>query len=465
MTLQQMFNEALAHQQRGDLAAAAALYRQVLIKEPDAVTAWINHGAVLQGLGHRREALASYDQAVARMPTNTSAWYNRALIMLELNQHAGALESFEKVLALAPRHVDAWRGRAHALLALGFSEEALKSLDRALDLAPDHPETMYRRAATLHVDQRFGEALAILDAILATHPDYPDALALKGALLCETRNVHEGMACYRRHAETVYSAQSVVDAADPESKRKHDCEQREWMSAHRIVTNGFHIEEGAAIRGPAVNAANSEDVGRGWREADPQIVVVDNLLTADALDALRQFCWGSTIWRTMHPNGYLGTLPQQGFTCPLLAQIADELCEVFPSVIGDNGLGLMWGFKYDSRLSGIPLHADQAKVNVNFWIAPDNANRNLETGGLVVWDVKAPFNWNFARYNSDEAGIRAFLAGVGARPITIPHRSNRAVIFDSDLFHASDRIDFKEGYENRRINVTMLYGRRTIHGG
>jgi hypothetical protein len=42
----------------------------------------------------------------------------------------------------------------------------------------------------------------------------------------------------------------------------------------------------------------------------------------------------------------------------------------------------------------------------------------------------------------------------------VPHRANRAVIFDSDLFHETDDIAFKDGYLNRRINVTLLYGRR-----
>ena len=42
----------------------------------------------------------------------------------------------------------------------------------------------------------------------------------------------------------------------------------------------------------------------------------------------------------------------------------------------------------------------------------------------------------------------------------VPYRANRAVIFDSDLFHETDTIRFKDGYLNRRINVTMLYGRR-----
>ena len=42
----------------------------------------------------------------------------------------------------------------------------------------------------------------------------------------------------------------------------------------------------------------------------------------------------------------------------------------------------------------------------------------------------------------------------------VPYRENRAVIFDSDLFHRTDTLRFKPGYENRRINVTMLFGRR-----
>jgi hypothetical protein len=44
--------------------------------------------------------------------------------------------------------------------------------------------------------------------------------------------------------------------------------------------------------------------------------------------------------------------------------------------------------------------------------------------------------------------------------MTVPYRGNRAVIFNSDLFHKTDAIRFREGYENRRINVTLLYGER-----
>jgi hypothetical protein len=78
----------------------------------------------------------------------------------------------------------------------------------------------------------------------------------------------------------------------------------------------------------------------------------------------------------------------------------------------------------------------------------------------VVWDKAAPLDWDFDTYNTDEGAIRHFLSEAGAKPVTIPYRANRAVIFDSDLFHETDRLSFKEGYQNRRINVTLLYGER-----
>ena len=133
-----------------------------------------------------------------------------------------------------------------------------------------------------------------------------------------------------------------------------------------------------------------------------------------------------------------------------------------PAIIGEDPLLRWWGFKYDSRLSGINVHADFAAVNVNFWITPDDANLDPESGGLVIWDTPAPVEWSFAQYNNPGAGqaIRDFLARAGAHSVTVPYRANRAVIFDSDLFHETDRIAFKKGYLNRRINITMLYGLR-----
>lgn len=63
-------------------------------------------------------------------------------------------------------------------------------------------------------------------------------------------------------------------------------------------------------------------------------------------------------------------------------------------------------------------------------------------------------------YNSNEAEVRAFLARSNAGFTRIPHRANRAIFFQSDLFHKTSDCRFAEGYLNKRINVSLLFGDR-----
>jgi len=41
-------------------------------------------------------------------------------------------------------------------------------------------------------------------------------------------------------------------------------------------------------------------------------------------------------------------------------------------------LQMMWGYKCESSLPGLGVHADEAAVNVNFWITEDEANQIME---------------------------------------------------------------------------------------
>lgn len=489
--LDALFNRALLLTGMNRPKDALMDFDRLVALMPGHTEAWVNRGVTLQRMGNLTEAVASYDRAIGLMPNHMQAWLNRGTALQAQGRFAESLASLDKVLALSPRQVSAWLGRGIALTGLQRFEEALESFDAVLDIAPGDPVATERRAVLLEtmkllgeippgadeqkvwqdrgayfqITQNFPQALAALDKALALDPLNSAALIRKGAVLCEARRVAEGMDVYRHHADMTLADKPVTSDDDLPHKQRHDAEQRAWLAERGINDDGFRLEPGARIDGPAVNPANAREIAARWSETDPPVVVIDNLLTEAALEGLRRFCRGSTMWRRPYKSGYLGAMPETGFACPLLAQIADELRDVFPTVIGDHGLRRTWGFKYDSSLSGIPMHADQAAVNVNFWIAPDDANKDAGSGGLVVWDVKAPLDWDFARYNTDEGAIRAFLKEKGAKPIVVPHRANRAVIFDSDLFHETDKIVFKDGYENRRINVTMLYGRRAYYGG
>jgi len=220
-------------------------------------------------------------------------------------------------------------------------------------------------------------------------------------------------------------------------------------------------------RTPEATTAVSTDWDRAsveqrYIDGRPNVVVIDDFLTPGALESLRLFCLESTIWSTnRYDHGRLGSFFRDGFNCPLLVQIAEELRAALPRVIGTrHPVTQIWGYKYATTQPALPPHADFAAVNVNFWITPDDANLEPGAGGLVMYDVAAPTDWDFATYNRDGARIRELLAKKNAQATHIPYRQNRAVIFDSDLFHTTPSLRFRSGYEDRRINVTFLFGDR-----
>lgn len=192
-----------------------------------------------------------------------------------------------------------------------------------------------------------------------------------------------------------------------------------------------------------------------------QYIVIDNFLVSDALNKLFSFCLTNSIWNEFdYKNGYIGSFIESGFNAPLLLQISEEIRSEYLSIFKNYPLTKAWGFKCNNQMKGIKIHADYAAINVNFWITPDKANLNKRNGGLLIWDKEAPKNWNFEKYNSNQLEIKNYLKKTKSKMKRIKYKSNRAVIFNSNLFHASDNFHFKKNYENRRINITLLYGKR-----
>jgi Tetratricopeptide repeat len=407
------------------------------------------------------------------MPTLAPEWaalevmFQQALAQHRAGRLAEAEGLYRKILQMRPNHLGISNNLGIALKDQGRLDEAATIFRGVLALSPNDALAHINLGNVLRLQGRLDEAESAFRSAIALKPGTAVAHRNLGTVLFESGRLDESCASFRRHAELTYgtAAQSAAAEPDPPHKTRHDREQRDYLNdrgAGSGTTAGdFHLEDGSRLDGRAVNPdASRGEIAARWRTSRPQHVVIDNLLTDAALEKLRRFCWGSTVWRKVYPAGYLGALPEHGFACPLLAQIAEELRSTYPAILGGHPLLQLWGFKYDSALSGIAVHADFAAVNVNFWITPDAANLDPDGGGMVVWDAQAPLDWDFRKYNDDPAAARDFLARAGARPVKIPHRANRAVMFDSDLFHETDRIAFKDGYLNRRINITMLYGRR-----
>jgi hypothetical protein len=225
------------------------------------------------------------------------------------------------------------------------------------------------------------------------------------------------------------------------------------------------VADTPSLEGPTIGQANDyAAIEEAYLAAATSVTTIDNFLSPEALRELRAYCRRSTIFFGYNATGYVTSYMADGFGCSLLYRIADELQTVMPRVLGSRPLHNMWVYRHTNEGAGVEAHTDEASVTFNFYITEDEANLDPEHGGLIVYPREQPLDWDWTDMNLRKndpdvrATIRDFLAE--APEAVLPHRENRAVLFHSNLFHKSDRFRFKDGFANRRMNVTLLFGER-----
>ena len=172
---------------------------------------------------------------------------------------------------------------------------------------------------------------------------------------------------------------------------------------------------------------------------------------------LQKFYRNANIFKYPYHNGYVGAFLGKGLSNKFILKLTEDLRKTYKNIFTNLQLTQAWAFKYDSKNKGINVHADDASINVNFWITSDQANLNKKTGGLKIWNKLPPKEWSFEEFNYNSPKIIKMLEAEKITHETIKYKENRAIIFNSRLFHATDNYNFKDSYEDRRINMTFLY--------
>lgn len=466
------FNLGVVSQRAGKAEEAIRAYERAIDLNPKYVDAFINLGNVLKDQHRLDAAIATYRKALTLNPAHADTHNNLGVALKEQNAIRDAIASYREAIRLKPAHFEAWNNLGLALLETGASDEAIASFQQALSIVPKSPKALYNLGiAAMWKGDHPGAIAYFSQVATAKHhhggPIQETSLfrsrlkhdAEQTRLLIERGRLN---ASHRRYVDALERLEITLAAAYPTRNR---CPvDPAALTAIAPSFNQFlyrapceRLADGALNPQLDIQAVESRYLGQ-----QPEVTFIDQLLKPEALEALRTFCLESTIWKKDYENGYLGAFLGDGFATPLLLQIAEELRIAFPGIFKHHRLTQAWAFKQDSARRGLSIHADAAAVNVNFWITPDEANLNPEKGGLVVYDKEAPADWNFAAYNSEQnkPKILEWLSQVDAQTIRVPYRANRAVVFNSDLFHETDDVAFRDDYLSRRINITLLYGYR-----
>jgi protein O-GlcNAc transferase len=184
-SLQHRLGAALAHHQRGDVAFAEAVYREVLREIPRCFDALHLLGIALIDRGATDEGIEFMQRALAVDPSQSGAHYSLARALAAKGDQASALESVNRATRIQPNLTDAWFLRGNLLQQAEQLEQAVQSYERAVALQPNFPEAFNNLAAALRALRKTQRAIECADRALALKPNYAKAFNNLGLILLD----------------------------------------------------------------------------------------------------------------------------------------------------------------------------------------------------------------------------------------------------------------------------------------
>jgi tetratricopeptide (TPR) repeat protein len=440
--LGKLIADAVMHHRAGRLVEAEAAYLAALSVAPGHAGTLHNLGVIAGARGKPQAAIARFDAAIAAAPDYAAAHYNRAVASHALGRSREAILGMSRACAIDPGHYDAHRALGFLWLALGERDRALDHFARTYELRRGEDRTEIAATSLNH---------ATCDKLLHDVEQF--------------RFLAESLAARRRDGQRfAILANAYEEVAKEIGPDAHALSTRQLELLGDDYNTAIHTSAAPVCAESAIGERADRDaiVHAFTAQGEPAGAVwFDDLLTPAALARLKKFLLESTVWHDFsHIGGFVASYLEDGLASPLLLQIADELRSVFPEILGPHPLSQAWAFKSLDANAAIEAHADDGAISVNFWVTPDAANLRPGSGGLAVCRAPPSADWALTGYHADKDRIAACLEQNGGDTLMVPYRENRAVMFESRLFHRSDAPYFAPGYENRRINVTLLFGSR-----
>jgi tetratricopeptide (TPR) repeat protein len=200
-TPQQIFQDAVAAQQRGDDRTAVRLYKELLQAHPEAVVARANLGASLAHLKRFDEAIEQYQAVLESDPHNLPVRVNLALAYEEKGDLPRAVSQLEFVHMNDPSNLQAPLLLSDCYFRLG----------------------------------RYSETVSILQPLEAKMPDDLNFEWLLGSALIQSGHPEEGLRRIDQVAEKAQSADAFLLAAQTRlGLTDYDLAKRDLVSAKRL---------------------------------------------------------------------------------------------------------------------------------------------------------------------------------------------------------------------------------------
>ena len=492
---------AVEHFMNGNFELAAQMFRQLADETPDNVSLLISRATCEYKLGNFNAACHLFKCAIDKDPTNHRALFDYAWLRFKKRDYAEAREFFTKIPEKSILFNRVLAPLAETLISLGDLGGARKAIVQINGINPSTAAFLYGKAAERESDypsaelsfaeaNRLGYGLEAASSraysLLALGAD-EDAINLWRACheekrlqflkqlnqagkwwvkreklvndLCQCTYIDQNI-----NNNVIYKYIDIIQyiLAHHDQEQEYICLQGDLLKRICVFLNQpVHL---FSERWSGLNTLSPTTdwgtINYALSSSDKRYIVVDELLSAECLNYLQRFLAQSMIWyHDRDDGGYTGSYLDDGLCSEALITLAKALRVALRPTLNGAALSKAWAFRYDSDTEGISPHSDFSKITVNLWICPSEGNLDPRSGGMRLYNVCAPQGRGLYNYNSSVRWVKGFLNRLGA-PTIIPHRCNRAVIFESGLLHSTDTAHFAYDYRFRRINVTFSFGYR-----
>lgn len=162
-------------QQQGDPARAVELIAAALRHRPNYAEAHYNLGHAYQSLGQTGQALASYAQAIRYKPDFAEAYCSLGNMLKAQGQLEAAAMRYRQAISFKLAFVDAHNNLGNTLRALGQNDEAVACFRNALHFKPDARDVLNNLAVALLEQKNYLPAGDCLLQALQIDPSFAEA--------------------------------------------------------------------------------------------------------------------------------------------------------------------------------------------------------------------------------------------------------------------------------------------------
>jgi protein O-GlcNAc transferase len=197
MTIDQMLQQALQHQNAGRVAAAEGLYRQILGRYPNQPDAWHLLGTLAYAGGNVDIALEYIGYAISLRPA-AEYYFNYGNMSLAAKRVDEAITSLQKAVQLKSDLAEAHYALGLAFKARGLIDDACKSLLRAVAINPAWAEAWNSLGVLLKSKGDLKGAVEAYREAIRLNANFEDACSNLGNALKEQAKLSDALAVYRK---------------------------------------------------------------------------------------------------------------------------------------------------------------------------------------------------------------------------------------------------------------------------